>query len=143
MTSLFSLVILTILGITINSDTSDGHRILGIFPLHGTSHAILGKQLMKILAKHGHKVDVISHFPLKEPITNYTDLSLQGSLEIITNNVSFSKVETLSDFSIKEIMDLTAYPVCELLKHSVLQSIIQNPPTNPPYDLVIVEVFFL
>lgn len=46
-----------------------GARILGIFSLAaGPSHFLMYERLMIELAKRGHKVDVVSHFPQKQPI---------------------------------------------------------------------------
>lgn len=142
MTSLRIFLIATVL-ITIMCVENEGARILGIFPLPGKSHAILGEQIMKVLANKGHQVDVITHFPMKKPYPNYKDFSLQGSAEVITNNLNYTMVKSISVRSIKNLLDLTGDPVCSLLNHTVFQNIIQNPPKDPPYDLVIVEVIFI
>ncbi|XP_051165585.1 UDP-glucosyltransferase 2-like [Leptopilina boulardi] len=140
MTSLRILLIITIV-ITLKSEINEGARILGIFPLPGKSHAILGEKIMKVLAQKGHQVDVISHFPMKKSYPNYNDLSLEGSSEIITNNLNYSMVKNVSVNSIKRLLEMTGDPVCALLNHTVFQNIIHNPPKDPPYDLVIVEYF--
>ncbi|XP_043467685.1 UDP-glycosyltransferase UGT5-like [Leptopilina heterotoma] len=140
MTSTRVLLIFAIV-IATQSEINEGARILGIFPLPGKSHAILGEQIMKVLAKKGHNVDVISHFPMKNKFPNYNDLSLQGSAEVITNNLNYSMVKTVSINSIKQLLDMTGDPVCNLLHHNTFQNIIKNPPKDPPYDLVIVEYF--
>lgn len=44
------------------------YRILGVFPLAGRSHMLMFEKLMKELAKKGHEVDVLTHFPLKKPL---------------------------------------------------------------------------
>ena len=141
MTKLNFMTIFTIFGILIKSETSESARILGIFPVNGRSHATVGQELMKVLAKKGHQVDVINHYPLKEPVFNYKDLSLRGSLEDSTNNVNYSTIQSFSATSFKILMEITADPVCGLFKHPVINNIIKNPPNDPPYDLVIVEVF--
>lgn len=43
-------------------------RILGIFPFPGASHFAMHGRIMRELAKSGHEVDVVSHFPAKAPI---------------------------------------------------------------------------
>lgn len=55
-------------------------KILGIFPLPGRSHYILGSSLMRGLADKGHDVTVISPFSEKTPPKNgtYTDVTLFG-----------------------------------------------------------------
>ncbi|XP_043467681.1 UDP-glucosyltransferase 2-like [Leptopilina heterotoma] len=143
MASLCLSIIMTIItSVIIKSNNCDGARILGLFPLNAKSHFILGEQIMKILAKNGHQVDVVSHFPQKEPVLNYRDLSLQGSIKDETNNMSYDRLEFLSPISlVPEIANTTGNNICKLIQHPILRSIIQNPPKNPPYDLVIVEIF--
>jgi len=38
------------------------------------------EELMKGLAKRGHQVDVVTHFPQKNPIPNYTEYQLGGEI---------------------------------------------------------------
>ncbi|XP_033219242.1 UDP-glucuronosyltransferase 2B31-like [Belonocnema kinseyi] len=135
-----SLAIIVIV-VIINSEKSDGARILGIFPLHGKSHFVICEQLMKTLAQKGHQVDVISHFPLKKPVPNYKDYSLEGTLPQIINNISFVEIQSISSGNLAHFMDICGDKICELLKHPTLNNIIKNPPKDPPYDLVIVEIF--
>ncbi|XP_051166485.1 UDP-glucosyltransferase 2-like isoform X2 [Leptopilina boulardi] len=131
------LIIITIINCKIN----DGARILGIFPLQGSSHFVMCERLMKLLAKNGHQVDVISHFPLKEPFPNYKDFSLNGTLHPIVNNVNYSDIHLFSTKSLKNLLLYAGDKVCELLKHPILENFIKNPPNHPPYDLVIIEIF--
>jgi glucuronosyltransferase len=51
-----------------------GAKILGIFPLPGKSHFTVSSALLKELANKGHQVTVLSPFPEKSPIPNYTDI---------------------------------------------------------------------
>lgn len=139
MASLYSFTVIAIIAIVTNSGTN-GARILGIFPLNGKSHFVMCEQLMKNLAKKGHRVDVISHFPLKRPFPNYNDFSVEGTLPNAQNNVTYEKFQSFTGFSLKEFMDLTGNEICKLMKHPVINNIIKNPPNHPPYDLVIVEV---
>lgn len=60
---------------------SDASKILGVFPTPGKSHFIVMQSLMKGLVKAGHEVTVISAFPQKTPIPNYTDVSIVELLE--------------------------------------------------------------
>lgn len=140
MVSLGSIIVIAIAAITINSESINGYRILGLFPLNTRSHFIINRKLMKILAQKGHQVDVVSHHPLKEPFPNYHDYSLQGSVKDYTNNLTYSKVQRVSETPFEKIRDVIGNSVCELLKHPVLSNLIKNPPRDPPYDLVIVEV---
>lgn len=56
-------------------------NILGAFYFPSQSHHILGSTLLKELARRGHNVTMISPFPFKEKIANYTDIELKGLLE--------------------------------------------------------------
>lgn len=58
-------------------------RILGVFPVPGKSHYILGSSLMRALAENGHDVTVISAFGEKDPPKEckYRDIILDGLLE--------------------------------------------------------------
>lgn len=49
-------------------------RILGVFHMPSYSHHIVGRTILKELAKRGHEVTMISTFPLKSPIKNYEDI---------------------------------------------------------------------
>nr|CAD7264885.1 unnamed protein product [Timema shepardi] len=56
--------------------SSQGARILGLFPVPARSHIIVFEPLMKELATRGHQVTVVSAFPLDKPMDNYTDIKL-------------------------------------------------------------------
>lgn len=56
-----------------------GLKILGVFPYPGPSHFICFEPLMKALAEKGHEVTVVSHFPQKNGVGNYTDIVLEDS----------------------------------------------------------------
>lgn len=114
---------------------ANGSRILGVFPLHGKSHWIMQEALMRELARRGHQVDVITHFPLKTPIPNYKDISLKGSLPLVTNNINASEVQGFSSLSIATLVEIAGTNVCNLLSHPNLQQLIKNPPQDPPYEI--------
>lgn len=130
-----------ILSFDINS--SYALRILGIFPYPMKSHQVMCKELMKGLATRGHQVDVYSHFPLKRMIPNYTDFSLEGSVPIFSNNLTYESIESEwkdnSDLMQSWYGEYASY-ICDLLELPIFQNLINNPPQDPPYDLFIFEV---
>lgn len=70
------------------------------------------------LTEKGHKIDMISHFPTKVLIANYTDIiDLNGTREDVA-----SAYNTLG---------------CEIEK---MQNFVKNPPKDPPYSFIITEV---
>ncbi|CAK9814493.1 UDP-glucosyltransferase 2 [Anthophora plagiata] len=118
-----------------------GLRILGLFPLNGRSHWAMGEQLMINLAKRGHQVDVITHFHLKKPPANYREISLEGSLEPVVNNMNASFVKEISTNDMRTLVYIAGDKICNLMEHPSLQELIKNPPKDPPYDLIVVELF--
>ncbi|XP_017754843.1 PREDICTED: UDP-glucuronosyltransferase 2B1-like [Eufriesea mexicana] len=119
-----------------------GYRILGVFPFNGKSHFVMFERLMKVLAKRGHQVDVISTFPLKEPYPNYTDLIVLPTARDFMNNLTYEEVMTKFRTSIPAaVATMAGNVVCEHLNHPEIQKFIRNPPNDPPYDLIIMEVF--
>ncbi|XP_011867942.1 PREDICTED: UDP-glucuronosyltransferase 3A1-like [Vollenhovia emeryi] len=119
---------------------ANGLRILGVFPFHGKSHFIMQEALMKDLARRGHQVDVVTHFPLEKPIPNYTDISIKGTLPRVVNNVTAEEAQAFSNPSIAYFVAMAGHNICQLLSHPKMQQLIKNPPQDPPYDMVIVEV---
>ena len=121
---------------------SHGYRILGVFPFNGKSHFMMFEQLMKILAKRGHQVDVISTFPLTKPYPNYNDLIVLPAGRQFMNNMTYNEIKTLfADSPTHAVATLAGNDICEFLNNSQMQQLIRNPPNDPPYDAVIIEVF--
>lgn len=129
-------LLLIVCGVIIETKSS---RILGVFPMNSKSHNNMFDPLMKGLAKRGHKVDVISHFELKNPPDNYrTIINLNGTREDLTNNIS---VEFASQIGLDPVIHIaTRYgnDFCTLMGLEEMQKFIKNPPHH--YDLVITEV---
>lgn len=119
----------------------DGYRILGLFPFHGKSHFVMFEHLMKALARKGHQVDVLSTFPLKKPYPNYTDVVKLPVPEKLLNNLTFEGVGVFTSAPGGYIITtMLGNPLCEFLGDQQLQRLLKNPPKDPPYDAVIVEV---
>lgn len=119
---------------------ASSYRILGLFPLNGKSHWNMQEVLMKELARRGHQVDVVSHFPLKKPIPNYKDISLKGSVPEVTNNMTATQALSFSTPSMAALVQMVGSNTCTLFNHPKIQELIKNPPKDPPYDIVILEV---
>ncbi|KAK4885380.1 hypothetical protein RN001_001651 [Aquatica leii] len=65
----------------------DSANILAIFHFPCKSHHILGSTLLKALARRGHDVTMVSPFPFKDPMENYTDIDITGMLEYKENHI--------------------------------------------------------
>ncbi|OXU17534.1 hypothetical protein TSAR_014640 [Trichomalopsis sarcophagae] len=119
-----------------------GYRILGAFPFNGKSHHIVFEALMKGLAKHGHQVDMITHFSLNKPMKNYNVIiNLAGSMESFVNNITIKFASELSDDMVTPIATIYGNRLCDFMGFEEMQKLFKNPPTDPPYDLVITEAF--
>lgn len=70
------IVVALVLLITLFNYSVNSANILGVFTFPSPSHHMLGSTLMKELVRRGHNVTMLSPFPLKEPIANYKDVSL-------------------------------------------------------------------
>ncbi|XP_066581162.1 UDP-glucosyltransferase 2-like [Prorops nasuta] len=120
---------------------ANSYRILALFPLNGKSHSVMTHALTKGLAKRGHQIDVVSHFPLKKPISNYRDISIKGTVPSVVNNVSANDVAQFHQIYVKYFVEMAGTKICRLLGLPQFQQLIKYPPIDPPYDLIITEVF--
>lgn len=51
-------------------------QILSVFPVVSPSHYVLGKALLKGLAKAGHEVTSLTTYPGKNAIANFTEIKI-------------------------------------------------------------------
>lgn len=134
-TTLF-LVIITSCCFTLISSS----KILALFPYIGKSHFDVFEPFVKELAARGHQVVVVSHFPQKYPVINYTDISLVGSLTIDAKDrvdlQSISGIAALKT-AVKEITQI--WESCEkMLSFHTVQELLKS---DEKFDLVITETF--
>lgn len=69
----------SIIFILISVNLCASYKILVVMPHPGHSHFMVFENLFIELSKRGHELTVISHFPLKNPIPNYRDVSLRDA----------------------------------------------------------------
>ncbi|XP_072755997.1 UDP-glucosyltransferase 2-like [Anoplolepis gracilipes] len=120
----------------------NGYRLLGLFPFHAKSHFVMFEQLIKGLARKGHQVDVISPFPLKKPYPNYTDIVKITPPLVLVNNMSYEFMQVLLGTNpVYAVGTLAGNDLCENLDNPMIQELARNPPKDPPYDAVLMEVF--
>lgn len=119
----------------------DAYRILGVFAWAFKSHNMLFQTLFKGLAKQGHQVDVISHYELVNPPKNYKTILNLANLDVVHPETQFDSVEKTRE-NTDDLIAFTKHgmSVCALLSHEKMQDILRNPPKNPAYDLIIIEV---
>ncbi|XP_049964018.1 UDP-glycosyltransferase UGT5-like [Schistocerca serialis cubense] len=119
---------------------ASGANILGVFWFVAPSHFTMFGRLFRELAARGHNVTVLSHFPLKDPLPNYTDINIAGSMLTYADNVTMELVLDIqgmtgmwSDWQqvLAMCFDAHQHPEVRRLAHS-----------RDHYDLVVAEVFY-
>lgn len=122
----------------------NGYRILGIFPFNAKSHFMMYGELMKGLAKMGHQVDVISPYPLKKPYPNYSDVIVYPQVtQGLVNNLTYREMKLYtSGTPVAFVGSVAGNQICQGMADPKVFNFLQNPPNDPPYDAIIVEVIF-
>ena len=116
---------------------SNGYRILAVFPSSARSHMGVLEQIAKGLAKRGHRVDVISHFPLKTPFPNYTDIV---HLPNHTNHASLDYSNFIVQDNIRKWAKEILRTMCDYPGLPEISKIIEEGKTTKKYDLLLVHV---
>lgn len=116
-------------------------KILALFPYIGKSHFDVYEPFVKELAARGHQVVVLSHFPQKYPVANYTDISLVGSITVDSKDrvdlESISGIAVLKT-AVKEVTEF--WETCDkMLSFHKVQELLKS---EEKFDLVITETFF-
>ncbi|KAJ1520421.1 hypothetical protein ONE63_003553 [Megalurothrips usitatus] len=70
-------------------DAAVAYRVLGVLPHIMHSHNVMFKPLFEELAARGHEVFMISPFPQKTKIANYTDLDVSSIVPPQANTMEF------------------------------------------------------
>jgi len=119
---------------------SSAYRFIGVIPFQSPSHFIIFETLMKGLVSKGHQVDVISAFPQKRPYPNYTDIAELKS-SALRNNMSYEYMTRMNNNRVNFFAIVAGNELCEAhLGHPAIQKLVRNPPKDPPYDAMIMEV---
>lgn len=135
-------VLLFFLTLALSTHINDAYRILCLFPYNGKSHFIVFEALCKGLASKGHQIDMISHFPTKKPIPNYTDIiDLSGTRKAIVSSFTIDFAKILDRSLVYYLTTDFGSSYCHLMGNEKMQKFIKNPPNDPPYDLIITEYF--
>lgn len=135
----------TFLWLTLVTSNARALRILGLFTYNGKSHFIVHEKILKALAERGHQVDVVSHFPLEKPFPNYTQVvDLEGILPDLKNNLRYEAMtrNTVGKSMIPMLATTHGGDLCDLMDQPRFKELINNPPNDPRYDLLIVDVSF-
>lgn len=141
--SLFQMKHTTLLLVVITSccvSLISSSKILALFPYIGKSHFDVFEPFVKELAARGHQVVVLSHFPQKYPVANYTDISLVGSITMDSKErVDLESISGIAVFktTVKELTEF--WETCDkMLSFHKVQELLKS---EENFDLVITETF--
>ncbi|XP_044729429.1 UDP-glycosyltransferase UGT5-like [Chrysoperla carnea] len=122
---------------------NEAYKILGVFASSSTSHTMLGKELLKTLAEHGHEVTMISTSPLTTPMKNYRDIVVKADLKkeylSRTGNENYFKLS--QSFGLNSVFNLfkSGIEISEIIvKDENVQKLLNS---NEHFDAVIVVTF--
>ncbi|XP_069682305.1 UDP-glycosyltransferase UGT5-like isoform X1 [Periplaneta americana] len=119
--------------------SADTYKILGLFPHVAKSHFLMAEALMKGLAGRGHQVTMVSHFPQKNSISNYTDISLVGSMPEFFGQVFLENVAVKYLYKTLIRQSNTGIVTCKnTLESPEMKKLVAS---NETFDLVITELF--
>ncbi|XP_068896517.1 UDP-glycosyltransferase UGT5-like isoform X4 [Tenebrio molitor] len=139
-------IFITILLLLTAAFLTDGAKILGVFPVPGRSHYLLGSTLLKALAEKGHDVTMISCFGEKDPPKNgtYRDVVVSGLLKAMQDGQKDQKMnlfnrEDSNPFATAVFFGFMMPQFMEvILKDESVQKLINS---DEKFDVVIVEQF--
>nr|QPA18377.1 UDP-gluconosyltransferase [Trialeurodes vaporariorum] len=132
----FALAILTVI-LAFQFTLAAGYRILAILPHTGKSHFDFFEPLVKELALKGHSVTVLSHFPQKTRVANYTDVSLAGTVPVL--ELTVKQVEHLNPVADFHAIHTIGLQSCQpILSSKQVQDFIEK---DQHFDVILTEVF--
>lgn len=136
-------VLLTVMSLCLSSE---GYRILAVFPHTGKSHHIMFEPLLRTLAEKGHELSVVSHYPLENPPPTYRDVSVAGSMHLNVHICDFDDFLFLSGvgsvlrhiMATYELFDLGNLNCNAMTSHKNVKDLMIG---NQTFDVIITEQF--
>ncbi|CAH1406761.1 unnamed protein product [Nezara viridula] len=135
--------ILAIILLSASLLASEGAKILIVLPMPWFSHTNTFMPVFKELAKRGHQVTMVSPFPQKKPLPNWTDLTVNATplISVMEHHLADRVTSGHNTYMFypsswnffTEVME-TAF------QDQTLQEVIKS--ENLDYDLVITEPFY-
>ncbi|XP_058975190.1 UDP-glucosyltransferase 2-like [Musca domestica] len=121
-------------------ESTEGAKILSIFPYSGPSQYIFISPLLKALAEKGHEVTSISTFPQKKPLKNFRDIAVMENSKIFDEMlIEMAGGESEEKSFFQEFVELSALGVT-VTTNVMENSEVKNLLKNEKFDLLIIEV---
>lgn len=112
-------------------------KILALFPYPLKSHFIMFDALLVELAKRGHNVTVVTTFPKKIAIQNYTEIDVSSCFQLPAIRFELERAFSYHSSLLRDLFSyVQAYD--DILKCPPMRDLIY---TSEKYDLIITEIF--
>ncbi|XP_023318278.1 UDP-glucuronosyltransferase 2C1-like isoform X2 [Trichogramma pretiosum] len=135
-------IIITVL--LINLSISRAYKILAIFPFHAKSHDNMLSAFAKGLAERKHQVDVVTHYPAKNPPETYRIVvNLSGTEPPIINSFHIDYAKTIAQDVTVKVADRYGSDLCHYMNLPDFQKLTKKIKSSKDklYDLVVLEAF--
>ncbi|CAG9863750.1 unnamed protein product [Phyllotreta striolata] len=116
-------------------------NILAVMPHMGKSHQLVFEPLFKKLVENGHSLTLITRYPQKKPVPNWTDINISNVEYNSTEIVTFDSLTgtRLDRYLCSKLLASFAYITCEEgLSHPNYLNFLK---TDQHFDLVLIETF--
>ncbi|XP_076672154.1 UDP-glucosyltransferase 2 [Andrena cerasifolii] len=116
-----------------------GARILALFSASAKSHYNVFEPLLKRLSEKGHAVVSVNYFPQKVPLSNFTDVDISGSKNLV-GAIPLAMFENMPKWvGMKILLGDFSVSTCDtVLDHPKVKQIIQ---AKEKFDVFITEIF--
>lgn len=131
-------IITTLLTVGVVLSEVNSLRILGVFPYQGKSHFFVFEPYLLELAKRGHDVTVISYFPRRNAIENYTDISLAGKEKILEDALPIQRSYLTTLMIAAFVLNVGTQNCKVMLEDKNVQNLWK---THTKFDVVVTELF--
>lgn len=132
-------IIWLLVGLALCTVRADGARILALIPYNARSHYIVMEPLLLALRDKGHHLTVVSSFPQKPPLANWTDIDLSSTLPPVISNYTLEQIRRDMPTPIHAtffIFKINAHVCDKILRDTRVQVLLEE-----SFDLVIGEIF--
>lgn len=117
-------------------------RVLAVFPHSALSHHLVFEPLLLELARRGHQVTVLSHFPAAHKAVrpgSYRDIDLRGSMPALDAALPFSVLQGLNPFTDFLAITGIGQDSCDgVLSVPAVRALLAS---NQTFDLILDEAF--
>lgn len=120
----------------------DSYKILVLFTHSGKSHFMIYVPFLQSLATKGHNLTVVSHYPLRDNLSNYRDVDLSEGPQNNSEFFSFGDLKPQSTFEwIEGCLILRKYTENNCRKVYEKESFKRFMKNRDEFDLILMQYF--